>query len=69
MLTAAAGYADGRGAQVAWGRGWPGGEPLRLDVVASLARALAWHGLDLPRARALAAQAVAAARARLLATR
>ena len=41
----------------------PGGEPLRLDVMASLARALAWHGLDLPRARALAAQAVAAARA------
>ena len=40
-----------------------GGEPLRLHVMASLSRALAWHGLDLPRARALAAQAVAAARA------
>ena len=38
----------------------PGGEPLRLRVMASLARVLAWHGLDLPRARALAAQAVAA---------
>jgi len=36
---------------------------LRLRVMGSLARALAWHGLDLPRARALAAQAVAAARA------
>jgi hypothetical protein len=35
---------------------------LRLRVMASLARALAWHGLDLPRSRALAAQAVAAAR-------
>ena len=31
--------------------------------MASLSRALAWHGLDLPRARTLAAQAVAAARA------
>ena len=41
----------------------PGAEALRLRVMASLARALAWHGLDLPRARALAAQAVAAARA------
>jgi hypothetical protein len=40
-----------------------GTEPLRLRVMASLARALAWHGVDLPRARALAAQAVAAARA------
>src|SRR5262249_29735210 len=40
-----------------------GGEPLRLHVMASLSRALAWHGLDLPRARTLAAQAVAAARA------
>ena len=40
-----------------------GGEPLRLHVMASLSRALAWHGLDPPRARALAAQAVAAARA------
>ncbi|HMI23134.1 MAG TPA: AAA family ATPase [Streptosporangiaceae bacterium] len=39
------------------------GEPLRLHVMASLSRALAWHGLDPPRARALAAQAVAAARA------
>jgi hypothetical protein len=38
-------------------------DPLRLRVMASLARALAWHGLDLPRARTLAAQAVAAARA------
>jgi tetratricopeptide (TPR) repeat protein len=38
-----------------------GGEPLRLHVMASLSRALAWHGLDLPRARTLAAQAVAAA--------
>ncbi len=41
----------------------PGAGALRLRVMASLARALAWHGLDLPRARALAAQAVAAARA------
>ena len=41
----------------------PRDEPLRLLVMASLARALAWHGLDLPRARTLAAQAVAAARA------
>jgi tetratricopeptide (TPR) repeat protein len=41
----------------------PGGGPLRLRVMASLARALAWHGLDLPRARVLAAEAVAAARA------
>ena len=40
-----------------------GGEPLRLHVMASLSRALAWHGLDLPRARTLAAEAVAAARA------
>ena len=40
-----------------------GDEPLRLHVMASLSRALAWHGLDPPRARALAAQAVAAARA------
>ena len=40
----------------------PGREPLRLHVMASLARAPAWHGLDLPRARKLAAQAVAAAR-------
>ena len=39
------------------------GDPLRLRVLASLARALAWHGLDLPRARTLAAEAVAAARA------
>jgi hypothetical protein len=39
------------------------GKPLRLHVMASLSRALAWHGLDPPRARALAAQAVAAARA------
>src|SRR5205823_7122801 len=38
-----------------------GREPLRLHVMASLARAPAWHGLDLPRARALAGQAVAAA--------
>jgi len=43
--------ADGRGTR------------LRLQVMASLARVLAWHGLDLPRARALAAEAVAAARA------
>ena len=41
----------------------PGSGALRLRVMASLARALAWHGLDLPRARTLAAQAVAAARA------
>jgi tetratricopeptide (TPR) repeat protein len=41
----------------------PGTDALRLRVMASLARALAWHGLDLPRARTLAAQAVAAARA------
>src|SRR5215475_4504667 len=41
----------------------PGATPLRLRVMASLARVLAWHGLDLPRARALAAEAVAQARA------
>jgi len=41
----------------------PGDGPLRLRVMASLARALAWHGLDLARARSLAAEAVAAARA------
>jgi hypothetical protein len=35
----------------------PDGEPLRLHVMASLSRALAWHGLDLPRARTLAAEA------------
>ena len=29
----------------------PGATPLRLRVMASLARVLAWHGLDLPRAR------------------
>jgi len=39
------------------------GDQLRLRVMASLARALAWHGLDLPRARTLAAEAVAVARA------
>jgi hypothetical protein len=39
------------------------GESLRLHVMASLSRALAWHGLDPARARTLAAQAVAAARA------
>jgi len=36
---------------------------LRLRVMASLGRTLAWHGLDLPRARDLAAQAVQAAAA------
>jgi AAA ATPase domain len=36
---------------------------LRLRVMASMARVLAWHGLNLPRARALAAEAVDAARA------
>ena len=41
----------------------PGATPLRLRVMASLARVLAWHGLDLPRARALAAEAVTQARA------
>src|SRR5215468_10044287 len=41
----------------------PGATPLRLRVMASLARVLAWHGLDLPRARALAAEAVGQARA------
>lgn len=35
---------------------------LRPQVMASLARVLAWHGLDLPRAQALAGDAVAAAR-------
>ncbi len=41
------------------------GEPaqLRLQVMAALGRTLAWHGLDLPRARELAAQAVQAAAA------
>src|SRR5215467_85985 len=41
----------------------PGAPPLRLRVMASLARVLAWRGLDLPRARALAAEAVTRARA------
>ena len=41
----------------------PGATPLRLRVMAGLARVLAWHGLDLPRARALAAEAVTQARA------
>ena len=41
----------------------PGATPLRLRVMAALARVLAWHGLDLPRARSLAAEAVARARA------
>jgi len=36
---------------------------LRLRLAASLARVLAWHGIDLARARALAADAVAEARA------
>ena len=35
---------------------------LRLRLAASLARVLAWHGIDLPRARALAAEAVTQAR-------
>src|SRR6185312_5050044 len=35
---------------------------LRLRVMASMARVLAWHGLDLPRARALASEAVDGAR-------
>jgi hypothetical protein len=39
------------------------GDPLRLRVTASLARVLAWHAVDLERARALAAEAVATARA------
>jgi len=39
------------------------GGSLRLRVMASLARTLAWHGLDGSRARALAAAAVQAARA------
>jgi hypothetical protein len=43
--------------------GVPGAAPLRLRVMASLARVLAWRGLDLPRARALAAEAVTGARA------
>jgi hypothetical protein len=41
----------------------PAASPLRLRVMAALARVLAWHGLDLPRARALAAEAVTQARA------
>jgi hypothetical protein len=41
----------------------PGATPLRLRVMAGLARVLAWRGLDLPRARALAAEAVTRARA------
>lgn len=36
---------------------------LRLRLAASLARMLAWHGIDLPRARALTAEAVTQARA------
>ena len=38
------------------------GCPLRLRVMASLARVLAWHGLDMSRAQAMAGEAVAAAR-------
>ena len=41
----------------------PGATLLRLRVMAALARVLAWHGLDLPRGRALAAEAVTQARA------
>jgi len=41
----------------------PAASPLRLRVMAALARVLAWHGLDLRRARALAAEAVTQARA------
>ena len=41
-----------------------GDELLRLRVMGSLARVLAWHRLDVPRARELAERAVAAARAR-----
>ncbi|HEY7361837.1 MAG TPA: hypothetical protein VH642_13555, partial [Streptosporangiaceae bacterium] len=41
----------------------PGTILLRLRVMAALARVLAWHGIDLPRARALAAEAVTRARA------
>jgi hypothetical protein len=41
----------------------PGAISLRLRVMAGLARVLAWHGLDLPRARQLAAEAVTQARA------
>jgi len=40
-----------------------GGTLLRLRLESGLARVLAWHGLDLPRARALAAGAVSQARA------
>ena len=40
-----------------------GDELMRLRVMASLARALAWYRVDVPRAQALAEQAVAAARA------
>jgi hypothetical protein len=40
-----------------------GATALRLRVMAGLARVLAWHGLDLPRARVLAAEAVTQARA------
>ena len=40
-----------------------GDELMRLRVMASLARVLAWHRLDPPRAQALAEQAVTAARA------
>jgi AAA ATPase domain len=40
-----------------------GAAQLRPRVMAALARVLAWHGLDLPRARALAAEAVSQARA------
>jgi hypothetical protein len=44
------------------GAGDRGAAVLRLRLAASLARVLAWHGIDLPRARALAAEAVAQAR-------
>ncbi len=40
-----------------------GDELMRLRVMASLARVLAWHRLDVPQAQALAEHAVAAARA------
>jgi len=45
------------------GTGPGDGTLLRLRLMSSLARVLAWHGLDLPRARALAAEAVTQARA------
>src|SRR5207244_3401634 len=64
-LARAAGGEAGAGAGPGQGPGGPGqaGGALRARVMAGLARVLAWHQIDLPRAAGLADGAVAAARA------